>query len=216
MPNDLAMGSGGAEGTRARILDAAMNLFAERGFRGTTVGAIEAAAGLAPRSGALYQHFQSKDEVARACVERHVAELDQLQDAMELLPLGDLRADLLLMGRWNLADLSRRQALYRFLAKEGERFPDLRELVREAIVEKPLRRVASWLRDRATEAGVEELDCEALALVIVQSMTSYRWLQTLYAHDPLGVDQERFLDAWVEIALAAIERAGILRERTTA
>src|SRR2546421_9024600 len=40
------------EGTRARILDAAMALFAERGYQGTTVGDIEQAAGLAPRSGA--------------------------------------------------------------------------------------------------------------------------------------------------------------------
>src|SRR5487761_2050203 len=115
---DSTVGDGGA---RVRILDAAMALFAERGFRDTTVGAIEDAAGLAPRSGALYQHFASKEEVARACVERHVSELDRLQDAIEMLPLGDLRAELLLMGRWNLADLAHRQPLYLFLSKDGDR-----------------------------------------------------------------------------------------------
>jgi AcrR family transcriptional regulator len=35
--------------TRERILDAAMSLFGERGYRGTTVGAIEQAAGLGLR-----------------------------------------------------------------------------------------------------------------------------------------------------------------------
>ena len=164
-----------------------MALFAERGYQGTTVGDIERAAALAPRSGALYQHFKGKEEVLRACVEKHVEELDRMQDAMEMLPLGDLRAELLLMGRWNLADLARRQPLYRFLWKEGDRFPDLRERLGEAFVEKPLRRVAEWLRQRAAEAGVPEPDCEALTLVIVQSMTAYRSLESLYGHPPLGV-----------------------------
>jgi len=39
-------------------MTAAIELFAERGFDGTSVGEIERAAGLAPRSGALYQHFK--------------------------------------------------------------------------------------------------------------------------------------------------------------
>lgn len=197
------------EGTSARILDVALGLFAERGYSGTTVGDIEAAAGLAPRSGALYQHFEGKEEVLRACVEKHVEELARMQDAMEMLPLGDLRAELLLMGRWNLADLARRQPLYRFLWKEGDRFPDLRDRLGEAFVEKPLRRVAEWLRQRAAEAGVPEPDCEALTLVIVQSMAAYRSLESLYGHPPLDVDEERFLDAWVEVCLAIVERAGI-------
>lgn len=205
-----------AEGTPVRILDAAMALFAERGYRDTTVGDIEKAAGLAPRSGALYQHFSGKEQVLRACVERHVDDLDRMQDAMEMLPLGDLRAELLLIGRWNLADLSRRQPLYRFLWKEGDRFPDLRERVREAVVEKPLRRVAGWIRQRAADSGVTAVDCEALTLVIVQSLAAYRWLETVYESEPLGVGEQRFLNAWVGVCLAAIEGAGIDGDATTA
>ena len=49
--------------TRERIITEAMRLFAERGYRGTTVGDIEQAAGLSPRAGGLYKHFASKDEV---------------------------------------------------------------------------------------------------------------------------------------------------------
>ena len=43
--------------TRQRLLDEGMRLFAERGFRATGVGDIEAAAGLQPRRGALYKHL---------------------------------------------------------------------------------------------------------------------------------------------------------------
>ena len=54
------------ESTRERIVTEAMRLFARRGFRGTTVGEIEQAAGLAPRAGGLYKHFRSKEEVLAA------------------------------------------------------------------------------------------------------------------------------------------------------
>ena len=45
--------------------------------------------------------------------------------------------------------------------------------------------------------------------MIVQSMAAYRSLESLYGHPPLGVDEERFLNAWVETCLALVERAGI-------
>lgn len=198
-----------SELTRQRILDAAGALFAERGYQATTVGDIEQAAGLAPRAGTLYQHFRGKEEVLRACVERQVEELERMQDTVDMLPLQDLRADLRLIARWNLDVLSRRQPLYRFVWKEGERFPDLRDRVGEAIVEKPLRRVAELIRGLARESGVAEVDCEALALVLAQSMSSYRSLQTIYGRAPLGVDDDRFLEAWVDAAVGALERLGI-------
>src|SRR5947209_7757695 len=49
-----------SKATRDRLVVEAMRLFAERGFRATTVGDIEAAAGLVPRSGGLYKHFAPK------------------------------------------------------------------------------------------------------------------------------------------------------------
>ena len=82
-------------GTRGRLMTAAIELFAERGFDGTSVGEIERAAGLAPRSGALYQHFKGgKEELLRCAIERELRAIDELGSVMEMLPLGDLRAEL--------------------------------------------------------------------------------------------------------------------------
>jgi AcrR family transcriptional regulator len=50
-----------AEATRARLLDAAVRAFAERGFHGTTTRDIAAAAGMSPA--ALYVHHRSKEEL---------------------------------------------------------------------------------------------------------------------------------------------------------
>ncbi|WP_344137810.1 TetR family transcriptional regulator [Saccharopolyspora halophila] len=50
-----------AEATRARLLDAAVAAFAEKGFHGTTTRDIATAAGLS--SAALYVHHKSKEEL---------------------------------------------------------------------------------------------------------------------------------------------------------
>ncbi len=49
------------DATRARLLDAAVNAFAEKGFHGTTTRDIAAGAGVSPA--ALYVHHRSKEEM---------------------------------------------------------------------------------------------------------------------------------------------------------
>jgi AcrR family transcriptional regulator len=50
-----------ADATRARLLDAAIRAFAEKGFHGTTTRDIATAAGMSPA--ALYVHHRSKEEL---------------------------------------------------------------------------------------------------------------------------------------------------------
>lgn len=73
--------------TRARLLDAAADLFARKGFHATSAEAVAGAAGRT--TGALYDHFGGKDGVLLALVDRWmsrtVAEL-----AAELETIGDL------------------------------------------------------------------------------------------------------------------------------
>jgi AcrR family transcriptional regulator len=202
-----------AENTRERLVSAAVRLFAEHGYGGTTVGQIEAEAGLAPRSGALYQYFEGKRELLDAAVDRHIADLDQMQSAVDLLPLGDLRAELTLIARWNLQDLRKRRDLYRFLRKEGDRFPELVAKVYEHIGERPLRRAADYLRDRFSAAGAEEPDAEALVAVMVQTMSAYRSHEDVYGEPPLAVDEERFIAMWVDVMVAYAESLGISSSR---
>jgi len=56
-PNKLE----GEKSTKAKIFDAAIELFANKGFKGTSVREIANALGLT--EGAVYRHFSSKDEI---------------------------------------------------------------------------------------------------------------------------------------------------------
>ena len=187
-----------------------MRLFAERGYRGTSVGEIERAAGLAPRSGALYQHFRGKEDVLEKAIERHLEAIDDLGAALEMLPLGDLRAELTLLGRWNLASLDRRAPLTRFVYREGDQLPPkLRRKLYDRLVERPYAQVVSWLRGRLAEGDADEPDLHALALIMIEPMSSYRAIDQLFGRVPGRVDDERLIETWVEVCLVYARSIGL-------
>jgi AcrR family transcriptional regulator len=70
--------------TRTRILDAALDLFSNHGFEGTTLQQIADRLGLT--KAALYYHFRSKDDLLQALHEPAVADLEALLDAYAEVP----------------------------------------------------------------------------------------------------------------------------------
>lgn len=200
-----------AEGvpTRARILAAALELFAERGYTGTSVGAVEAAAGLAPRSGALYKHFPSKDALLEAALAERMHEIESFHRRVDLIDLGDLRAELTLIGRWGLAELRREQALARVVMKDGDRVPELRQRFLEAIVRPGLAIAKHVIERHGADRRLEDPD--ATAETLISALVGFNFQQLLFGDDFSDVDSERIVAAWVEMALAAIgeeEEAG--------
>jgi AcrR family transcriptional regulator len=189
-------------------MGAALRLVADRGFEAATVGAIEAQAGLAPRSGALYQYFAGKDDVLRAAIERELEALDGLGSVIEMLPLGDLRAELTLMARWNLASLRRRSNLTRLVQRQGRQLPaDLLEEIYLRTVARPYDQVVAWLRGRLPAGS--EADVYTLALVLIESMSSFNAIRQTFGRTPDDIDDERFIAGWAEIALAVGKRYGL-------
>jgi AcrR family transcriptional regulator len=65
-------------GTRERILDAALDLFSEHGFDGSSLQQIADRLGLT--KAALYYYFRSKDELLTALIAPAVTDLDTLLD----------------------------------------------------------------------------------------------------------------------------------------
>jgi len=72
-----------ADRRRAELIDAALRLFADRGFRGTTIADIAAATGTA--HGLVYHYFRSKDELLDAILERY-SFLPQLRALLAVSP----------------------------------------------------------------------------------------------------------------------------------
>ena len=188
--------------TRDRLLDAALELFAEHGYTETTVGDIEAAVGLVPRSGALYKHFASKDVLLHEALERFIAATEVVGSRVfELLPLGDQRAEATLLARTTMAHFSAQRDFLRIVFQERSRIPDVvAEMHRRAVA--PAYAIATQWVQRQVDAGLfAPCDVEAIAAVIVIPFVGYRLELNLFGVPPGDVDEERFIAAWVDILM---------------
>jgi AcrR family transcriptional regulator len=193
--------------TRERIVTEAIRLFAERGYRGTTVGEIESAAGLVPRSGGLYKHFRSKEEVLQAAIERHVSELEEMRPVLDMLPLGDLRAELTLIARWALSELGAEQPLMRVVQKDGDQFPELVAQVKERIIDPGHREASRLIGRMVTELGDDSRDEEAIGSVALGSLIAYKVEEKMFGSAGGDVSEERLIEAWVDVWTTVAETA---------
>jgi AcrR family transcriptional regulator len=187
--------------TRERLLESGLRLFADRGFRGTTVGDIETAAGLAPRSGGLYKHFGSKKEVLGAVVERHLYELETVGRIVDLMPLGDLRAELTLLSRWVLGELDRQRELMLVFEKEGEELADLRDAFYE-VGDLGYRVAADFVKRLLKGSpGLGEVDADALTAIAMNALVNHRRCSWTFHRNPLDLDDERMVAGVVDVLM---------------
>jgi AcrR family transcriptional regulator len=155
--------------TRERLLKAAADVFAERGYDGTRVADIAAVAGVS--NGAMYAHFASKAELLTGALRTHGRRL--LADLFATDPDRSLTDLLLVIGRW----LPRRRDLRCYLIVEA-----LVAARRDEDVARPMRTYvgerADWLAElmRVAQADGEidsALSPSALAhLCLLLSMGS--------------------------------------------
>jgi AcrR family transcriptional regulator len=201
--------------TRERIVAAALPLFARQGFRGTSVGQIEAAAGLSPRSGALYKHFASKRDVLAAALDERSRNLDHVDSLRASLSLADPESELKVMGHLALDELEREHDLIRVVMREGDEFPDLVAGFRDRLVRRGADLAVDWLARACRREGVRGIDVEAVAAVHLAALVGYRMQDVLFGEPTAAVARERFLDAWARGWIAELRGLGLkLNQRT--
>jgi len=196
--------------TRQRLLGAGMRLFAERGFSATTVGDIEAAAGLQPRRGGLYKHFASKEALLHEAVHRHLddvaigaAQIAELDFTAASTDPDLLRPVIDALGHWFLDELDRQRDLTLVLEHDRTRFADVATQLRSDLIDTGNRAAADLLA--ATVPGVE--DPEATAVVLLGALVALRRTAWTFGAPPLDLDDDRALRAWTDLTLAVIARA---------
>ncbi|MGH9138674.1 MAG: TetR/AcrR family transcriptional regulator [Acidimicrobiales bacterium] len=192
------------DSTRERIITEALRLFANRGYTGTSVAAIEKAAGLSPHSGALYTHFDSKEQVLAAAIDRAVGLAEAGFAIAPMLPLGDLKSELTLVARGSLLLMSNWRDLIRVMMKESDQFPALMADARTRLFDSSYRFLADWLAAKAKAGDIPDRDFEALTAIWLGAIESYWAMSQVYAGPPFGLDDERFIQQWADTLLGAL------------
>jgi AcrR family transcriptional regulator len=174
-------------GRRERILDAALDAFAELGIEGTSISEVERRAGLTAGTGSFYRHFPSKDALIQAAVQREVARcIDEISAAREQLPaLEDPVEQQKAMLELALADLRRFDRLFRLALSDGDRIPALREAVSGALGDPDLQMPGAT--DRHT-------------ILMLSALGGYHLFSLLQGRPFQGVGQEEFIEELVALA----------------
>jgi AcrR family transcriptional regulator len=190
--------------TRDRILDQAMRLFGEHGYKGTSVVEIERAVGLTPGAGGIYHHFRSKESLLTAGIERELSRLDALRDIRKILSgLGDLRVELSVTARYFLAELDSQVELLRIMVSEARLRPTLLRDAMNILITRTYEDFAEWLR---TEGGrdLSEEQSTAIATLALGSLLSTRLVEGVLGLESLSVPDDDLIAAWVPMVVALV------------
>jgi len=194
----------GQVGTRERLLDAAIRLFARQGYAETSIADIQRDCGLSAGSGALYKHFSSKRELLEAATRRFADRLANDRKRFDVNP-GDGTEQVLRRAAMLIWDgIQENSPLLRVIFREPA-FPELADELWSAITENAYRGFASGLRV-VVDAGMMRIDDpDATAAVLVASLAYYPMVRLLIGHTPGDIDRDRYLQAWISHARAGLD-----------
>jgi AcrR family transcriptional regulator len=180
--------------TRERILDAALELFIERGIAGTTVSDIERAVGLAAGTGSFYRHFKSKEDLVVPAFERGVTHLAQRLESERIAVTTavddpterDVRDFRALLG-----EMRQFHPLWVLLFSERDEFPELQEVFVDALG------MREW--------GLN-WDRDWLRMIVLSALTGFNQLAMMDATDFATVDPDAFVERLAQLTETARDK----------
>jgi len=197
--------------TRQAILDAALTLFADRGYFGTSLRDIARAVGV--RESALYNYFSGKEALFHALIEAmHERRAERMSPFIEA-SAGDARALLERLATDMLDDFTapRAQALFRVLLSDGMRLAlqgRLNLLDRMTSGAAPLR---TLMRRLIAAGSLRRRSLDVMTAEFVGPLLMWRHWYTLDPTSPLVADRAAFARGHVDHFLQGSGAVGDVR-----
>ena len=190
--------------TRERLVTEAMRLFSVKGYEATSVSQIEAAAGLAAGSGALYHHFKSKEALLDAGIDRQLDRRRAMHDIRALFAgLGDLQAELTVLGRYLLTVIDEEIELLQIAARTPAGRSTRLDTAYAALVDGLNAELADWISAWAPTLPPQERI--ALAAVGINSILGARFATSLFHQAAARLPDDRYLTEWTAVLRARLE-----------
>jgi AcrR family transcriptional regulator len=194
---------------RAAILDAAVQLFSEKGFRGVTTRELAAAVGVTEP--VLYQHFETKRDLYRALIEERAVAGDRAMNRGlpdEFASIGDDRKFLigLVNGiiQWHLSD----PAYVRLLMFSALEQHELSEFFYETYSKAFFDEVIQYFELRIAAGAFQAIDPRIAAHTLISIAAHYALSRIIFNHCPTlsDITQEQISEAAVDIFLEGIKK----------
>lgn len=157
------------DNTRERILRAAADIIAQKGYARATTRGIAEAAGV--NEVTLFRHFGSKRNLLSELIQTRSA-LPDLAGVIQNQLSGDYRQDLTLFAEIFLQSLLKRKDALRLILCEANEIPEIREVV--AQIPKQLRQtLTDYLIEQIEKGLIRRLDPELMAQAFLGMFFSY-------------------------------------------
>ena len=186
--------------TRDRLLEAAMELFALKGYAATSIADIQEACGLSPGSGALYKHFPSKMALLQEATRRQVEQMGAMGDDYNRSRPTDLKGALRGGAEQIWASVEHNKQLLRVMFREPEAIEGMIDELWSAATNIAYQRVGRALTAAKDAGAAQADDPEATATVLVAALAYLPIAELLIGRTPGDIDTERFREAWLRLA----------------
>ncbi|CAN7665131.1 TetR/AcrR family transcriptional regulator [Phenylobacterium sp. LjRoot225] len=166
-PSRSGRGPGRPTLSNEALLDKALDIFLEKGFEGTSIDAITAAAGVAKRT--VYLRYGDKTTLFRAALERAIEEWIVPVETLQAAESDDLEETLLRIGQILVANIMTRAGLrlLRITNAESVRMPEIGAYAYRHGTGRTLVYLADLFRRRVKPGGRELADADEAALAFL-------------------------------------------------
>lgn len=163
--------------TRNRILTSAQDLFARHGFGGVSMPAIAKASGIT--AGAIYKHFDSKDDLFFEVVSRTVQSVP-LPEALDSTSAAAPLPSIVAMYTTPRLKLLRQLALE--IHSASARHPKVRRMLRQSL-DRTIEQISSAITAAQSNGDIDRsLNAEMLASAVMVFIMGLMHMETLLPH----------------------------------
>lgn len=183
------------------ILEAALELFTEKGFAATRITDVARKAGIS--KGTLYLYFDNKEAIFRAVVQEMITPQLEREEALVDAYQGptDVLFREMIHDWWEYIGNSKLSAIPKLMIAEAGNFPELAEFFVNTVVKRARRLYAKAISRGIVRGEFNPVDPEVVARLVVAPMVQLViWKHSLQAFDN-HMDVEEYLDLHIRFIL---------------
>jgi AcrR family transcriptional regulator len=194
--------------TRQAILDAALDLFADKGYFGTSLRDVAAAVGV--RESALYNYFAGKEALFDALLDAHQTSKRERLAPLAEGPIKDGRTLLLQLAQSTLDSYvePREEKLFRILMSDGIRLAKVGRLNLHERMGHGRERMLDIMSRLIREGWLRRADVNMLSLAFLSPLIVWRQLHAIDANLPMIKNPRAFARQHVDQFLSGAAATG--------
>jgi AcrR family transcriptional regulator len=183
------------ESRPAELLDAALDLFVERGYSATRLDDVAARAGVS--KGTLYLYYESKEDLFKAVVREGLVPAIERGERLIVEHRGTT-ADLLrkvLYAWWETVGSTRLGGIQKLMIAESGNFPDLAHFYFEEVIARGLRMMTSAVKRGVEQGEFRCMDMEYVVRLVVAPLALFVvWRHSFSQCDGDRLEPYKYID----------------------